>query len=304
MLLPCVIPVQAGLLTTPNLPYSAAVNFARTDKVSSVIKRGKDARQDGRITLLILCLLSPSRLHLCSLLSQKTIYMTEFFEYSTYVSHLGLFHLCWNDACRERDGGRTNIYMKYLLLLWKADPSNVKYAIQAWFFLALTNVLLSEAESFEMLWNRTVNRRAAGLGKGIHKDLNREFDNRPQKEQIAALSKNHDPVLAKRASKAMMGIKEVLQNFDQISGLEEKTSKHKSLSIEQDIEVLVKVFLDHKIFQELGPRHHPTFPNFSRNPYQQDASDLHSWLKKRADLTAKRGNSEFKKRTLWNLMRN
>eukprot|EP00733_Pompholyxophrys_punicea_P001624 Pompholyxophrys_punicea_v1_NODE_879_length_1175_cov_132.402679.p1 type:complete len:233 gc:universal NODE_879_length_1175_cov_132.402679:776-78(-) len=179
--------------------------------------------------------------------------------------------------------------MKFLLLLWKADASNVKYAIQSWFFLALANVMLSEADSFEMVWNRTVNRNCSGVGKGIHKDLNREFDNRPQKDQIAHLHRNHDPVLAAKASSAMMGINALLSNFDLISDLQEKSSKHKALKTSADINVLVNVLLEEKVFQNLGSRAHSTFPNFDRNPYTQDAFALQQWLKKRATLAKKRG---------------
>eukprot|EP00733_Pompholyxophrys_punicea_P001685 Pompholyxophrys_punicea_v1_NODE_941_length_1113_cov_2.523629.p1 type:complete len:223 gc:universal NODE_941_length_1113_cov_2.523629:775-107(-) len=179
--------------------------------------------------------------------------------------------------------------MKFLFLLWKADHRNTKYAIQAWFFLALSNVLLSEADAFEMLWNRTVNRNCEGLGKGIHKDLNREFDNRPQKDQIAFLHRNHDPELARRVSRAMMGIHAILENFDRISNITAPPNFHKNAKMSNDVEFLVQILLKAEIFTETPSRCHPSFPNFDRNLYKQDVAHLRQWMQSRQKLTVKRG---------------
>eukprot|EP00733_Pompholyxophrys_punicea_P001763 Pompholyxophrys_punicea_v1_NODE_1012_length_1043_cov_3.427126.p1 type:complete len:281 gc:universal NODE_1012_length_1043_cov_3.427126:941-99(-) len=212
------------------------------------------------------------------------------FEYACAVGHFGLFHLAWNDACQERDGNRLKLYLKFLLLLFKADSTTIKYSVQCWFFLALVNVLLPESCAFEVLWNRTVNRNCTGLGKGIHKDLNREYDNRPQKEQIAFLSRNHTPEMARQVSQSMMGVNAVLRNFDLVCSLDEVMSlrTHKALSLSRDVEILVEVLKKNRVFEMIPARFHPSFPNFIRNPYEQDAQKLQIWLKKRARLTAKR----------------
>ena len=117
------------------------------------------------------------------------------------------------------------------------------------------NVLLSEREANQCIWAATTNWKG-GSGKNIEIDLMQENQNLDQKNLIRAMGANQTEKSITRASKASGGIREIVDNFDEIANIRPKSGKHTHASSLKDENTILADLRDLRPFTPLPSRAH------------------------------------------------
>ena len=125
-------------------------------------------------------------------------------------------------------------------------------------------VILSEAEAHRCKWASTVNWKG-GKGNNIEADLLQENINRDLKKYIKGIRANKTNRAIERLSKAIAGLREIIQNFDNKTGNKAKLSSHSHKSSQNDEQQVINVLINLKPFSSIDSRKHNTFPDASSN---------------------------------------
>jgi hypothetical protein len=240
------------------------------------------------------CKLNPENNHM-----PKNVEPTEdhVYNYAIAVTHMGLLHASYQDAIKERDGGRIAFLNKVFTVLWKNNPNTVKYAIQGWFFTTLVEVLSSDAQAYEIIHNvnRTVNREGVPRG-GAENDLDREWDNGVEKPLAKHMGSARTDKGAVRVTKAGAVFSTLLHPYNQAMpgynfSNDKRTGKQKKISIKADVLKVVAVLREVKVFRRANiPRQHPHFPRFQKDFYKHPSmKKLAKWVEKRVSCVHRRG---------------
>ena len=185
----------------------------------------------------------------------------------------------YRDAVREGDGKRMAQIHKDFLLYFKTDPSFNAYSLEMMVNVAQNEILLSEREAERAIWSQTVNWKG-GPGKNMEADLMQENRNNDHKAAIKAMGANKTKLAVHRASKAAGGQRQIVENFDEQTGVSPQSSSHTHRSSDRDEQVILQDLRRLRPFKIVPSRMHPSFPDCVTHPIEKvDFVELHAWLK-------------------------
>eukprot|EP00731_Ephydatia_muelleri_P035780 Em0160g1a len=203
-------------------------------------------------------------------------------EYAKETLSLGLLLLEFNDAIREGDGCRVLRCWKFLFLFFRA-AGHKNYCIEAFHLLMQYYYTLTPRCAEQMLWGRFVN-SVGGPGHNISGDLHMEHLNRILKDTVSHLGANKTPKSIVRAAKALGPLKDILAEFDKITGVW-FTSKHCRRSEKEDLLKIVAELNQNEVFHYQPGRKHLLFPSMKCNCMLMciDRPKLTSWMSVKAE---------------------
>ena len=165
-----------------------------------------------------------------------------------YVRDLLTMLLVWHgfhDAVREGDGDRILLYWKVLLPIFQQE-GHYNYAKEAFLIIANSKTL-SERQSTELLWSRTVNTHGR-QGCNIPFDLHMEHLNRRLKYMIENLGPNAQPRAIERVAKSLGIVSHVCQIFE----VEAEVTGNKGYCsypcFEKDLEKILQQLKEEQVF--------------------------------------------------------
>ena len=141
-------------------------------------------------------------------------------------------------------------------------------------------VLLSEGEAYQSTWAATAN-WTEGKGKNLEIDLMQENRNRDLKKLIKSMGANKTDKSIERASKAVGGVRKVMQNFDAQVAIHAKSTAHGHKSSSSDELKVLKDLHNLQPFTHKNDRKHTSFESVSSDPlYDLEEVKFNEWLKR------------------------
>ena len=199
-------------------------------------------------------------------------------NYGLCSMFLTLLLLQLKDTAKEADGERALINQKLLLSIFKSLGPYSKYAIEMFSSIALIECLLPERLSEEFKWCNFVNWRG-GLGNNIEDDLAQEMANRISKEIVQRMGPNKTVLSISKICKAVSGIKEIIENTNDILSVPKSSSKHTTSSSKEDEINMINDLMELDPFNHVAGRSHNSFPDIKRTPLKYlDIISFHQWL--------------------------
>lgn len=200
------------------------------------------------------------------------------FNYHRAKLALGLTLFEFHDAIKEGDGKRLHDLYRFLLLLYKANHKT-KYAYVSLLYLVKIEVILSESNSHNLIWNRFFNKNGSIAGN-IPLDLRMEQLNKIVKTMWRSLGANLNEESATRLANTTESMELILEKLDddcQLSKLEGYRSKgNPELAVAKITKDLMNIYA---FRHQSGRRGHPSFPRFPSSLLEKlDYRDLHTWM--------------------------
>ena len=210
--------------------------------------------------------------------STTTVMDDGILEYGKEVLSLGMLYLEFRDAIKEGDGLRVLRCWKYLLLLFKASQRK-NYSLEAFNLLCQFYNYLPPTMAQQLLYSRFVNVHGRE-GCNIPCDLHMEHLNRTVKESMQHLGANKTEQAIVRASKCSHLLNALLSNFDHTSGVHAPSGSHSRPSDKADLERMITVLCDSKVFSAIGKRAHKCFHTIECNGLitSLDKDKLIQWM--------------------------
>lgn len=200
------------------------------------------------------------------------------YNYNCSVLNHGLLFMNFLDATAEGDGPRLMICWKFFLLHFRVEKSTYKYALEALYLQFQVQSLLSPAQAFNLVHNRTVSNKG-GPGRNVSLDLDLEHENNYLKQHIKGLGPNVSPGPVTRICRAQKVIKTVLSNFDNECFVVTKSGKHTSADYSKDLKTVIDILVKESVCIFTPGRQYSTFPNIKRDPLSAiDMSDMYKWI--------------------------
>jgi hypothetical protein len=201
-------------------------------------------------------------------------------EYSLCLLRYYFLFIDIKDAVREGDGERIATLHKELLHHFKSDSGYNAYAIEMLTSIVQIEVFLSEKEACKCKWASTANWKG-GVGNNIEADLLQENVNRDFKKAIKGMGANKTDKAIARMSRAAGGLREIVLNFDNKTGIKVKPSSHSHKSSKNDEQQIITDLINLKPFSSIEGRRHDAFPDASSNTLAAlDKDAFHEWLKR------------------------
>lgn len=197
----------------------------------------------------------------------------------------------FKDAVSEGDGARIVRSWKFLLLYLKADGSSSrKYCLEGLYILCQINCLLSQRESYRLVWNRSVKRKT-GLGGNIPIDLAMEHYIRIVKLLKRKLGPNqNNRNTLQRYMKAIGFTKVLLEDFDESTSIIQRSGKHTKKSSANDKAKIVEELMNSKAFIRYPNRKYAVFKDFKPSLLTDfDFHGFYDWIDQhKKDIEKKR----------------
>ena len=196
--------------------------------------------------------------------------------YGTEVLTLGLLWHIFVESIREGDGDRVILCWKFLLLVFKAK-NHSNYAKEAVILLSQNYCLLSNWQASQQTWNRFVNTKGR-RGCNISCDLHLEHLNRRLKGMVSNLHSNVHKSAIDRAAKSIGIVHDLCQRFEEHSGIVPESDLHSKPSVSKDIDLVLQVIEEQRIFEEHPGRKHVSFSKIKPILQQSPTKIFTTWL--------------------------
>lgn len=202
------------------------------------------------------------------------------YQYATLRLCMGILIRNFDDAVKEGDGERLICCWKFAMLIYKVYNHN-KYALAALRLQAYIMAMLTPREAESLVWNRTVNNKG-GAGNNISMDIRMEHLINLIKELLKHLGPNITESAAKRCSKAVGHVDQLVNSVDQDLLVESPSGHHKVQKRESDFRNLVnELHQKGKMFHfASGPeREYHVFTGFQDSLIKRlDLGSLNKWI--------------------------
>lgn len=202
------------------------------------------------------------------------------YNYATLRLAMGLLLRNFDDAVKEGDGGRIFCCWKFAMLIYKSHNHN-KYALAALRLQALIKAILTPREAECLKWNRTVNNKG-GAGNNISMDIRMEHLICLTKELLKHLGPNLTEAAAKRCSKAVGHVSDLIDLVDEDLRIERPSGHHKMQQRGADFKLLVDEFHLRGSMFKFDPqpeREYCIFANFRDSLIKGlDLTSLNKWI--------------------------
>lgn len=202
------------------------------------------------------------------------------YNYATLRLSMGMLLRNFDDAVKHGDGERIISCWKFAMLIYKAY-GHTKYVLAALHLQAMIKAMHTPRQAECLTWNRTVNTQG-GAGCNISMDIRMEHLINLTKELLKHLSVNITEKAAKRCSKAIGHVDQLVSSVDRDLMMERPGCHHKTQKRESDLRLLVNEFhLKGKIFH-FNPhpeREYHVFAGFQDSLIKRlDLSSLNKWI--------------------------
>lgn len=208
------------------------------------------------------------------------------FNYARCATSMCLVALNFADARRMGDGERILRMYKYFLLHFKANGKQ-KYSYQTLRLLAEVHCFLSPQLSYELVWNRFVNKTGKVKGN-IEVDRELEHQNRVFKGQCKALRGKITPQSVQRVSHFAQTLNERLEEIDVEASLRKQSGRHIKHNEVKDVVALAIEMKRCNFFQHLPGRHMTSLLSFPTSTLGAlNIADLHKWMRSTLNVLAR-----------------
>lgn len=172
--------------------------------------------------------------------------------------------------------------MLEIFVLFFRVTGHKNYCLEAFKFLMQYHYTLTPRCAEQMLWGRFINSEG-GPGGNISADLHMEHLNRILKETVNHLGANKTPAAIVRAAKALGPLKEIVAEFDKITGIW-LTRKHSRRSETEDLMKVVAELTQNEVFAHKPGRKHLAFPSIRCNGLLMSIkrAKFKTWMSKNA----------------------
>lgn len=155
-----------------------------------------------------------------------------------------------------------------------------KYALEMFVSIAQIECLLTPRQSEEFKWGFFVNWRG-GKGKNIEDDLAQEISNRLSKSIVQRMGPNKTLNSISKVCKATNGIKHLIEQFDESTGIHKVSVQHTTPNSLKDEKEMVADLIKLNPFKKVPGRFHESFPHTKRCPLKYlNIIEFHRWLEK------------------------
>ena len=205
-------------------------------------------------------------------------------NYTRVLCHYSALTMEFVDAWAEGDGVR--MYRCYRLLLPHFFASHcTKYALEALRLQFQVETFLSPKSAHHVKWDRFVNTHG-GLGRNIPLDLHNEHVNKLLKQAIAHMGPNLNESTLQCVARSISAVEATCKSFDDVSGVPVTTNAHSTKGDDLDVEKVMRVVMDNRLFEKIAGHKHSHFPTIKTNPlWNWDCKGMRDWVcKKKNDL--------------------
>lgn len=201
-------------------------------------------------------------------------------NYGLCIVFLTILILQLKDTAKEGDGNRNLINQKILLSVFKSLGQYSKYAVEMFVSISQMECVLTPRLAEEFKWGFFVNWRG-GPGHNIEDDLAQEIANKLGKKIVQRMGPNKTVNSISKICKAVSGLKQILENFDDISCTHKSSVQHGKTATLLEEKEMVKELLQLDPFNHTTGRAHDSFPDIKRHPFRYlKAQDFSNWIKK------------------------
>ena len=157
------------------------------------------------------------------------------------------------------------------------SSARTNYAIESMHLLMQNDYLLSQRESAELIWSRSINVHGCP-GRNIPNDLQMEHLNRICKGSIKGLGPTKTAKCITRVGKALGTIVPILDNFDEDNCVPASSGRHHTANSDKDLNILIHELKDASVFSKSRKCQYPSFSN-PRDPLHTITQDeLTEWM--------------------------
>ncbi|KAK3755179.1 hypothetical protein QZH41_010699 [Actinostola sp. cb2023] len=201
-------------------------------------------------------------------------------NYALWVMQFGLLLMQMNDTEKEGDGERAMRNNKLLLLMFRTGRHGKKYAFEMLRMISKVKCQLTEQMSVRNIHGRFVNWKG-GKGKNCANDLKQEHLVKFTKKLVRGMGAQKTEQAINRATSAAGGLQYITENFDDVTGVHPGSTADTYKNAEEDINDMVNIINNIKVFQEVPGRTHPSFPNLPKSVLDTlNIVKMEKWMKR------------------------
>ena len=202
------------------------------------------------------------------------------FNYALNLLRSFMVLLDCKDAVASGNGEHLATIQKQMLLYFSSVPGYNVYAIEMLISIVQNEVLLSSREAHQCKWAALANWNG-GRDKNIEIDLLQENRNADLKELIRMMGANKTEKAIGRMSKAVGGVRKIVDVFDDQASVRRKSSAHSHRSSSRDESKISSDLHKLKPFSFAGGRSHTSFVGISSDPLEDlNEESFCEWLKR------------------------
>ena len=184
------------------------------------------------------------------------------------------------DAVASGNGEHLALIQKQMLFYFSSVSGYNSYAIEMLISIIQNEVLLSPAEAHHCKWAALANWKG-GRDKNIEIDLLQENRNSDLKELTRLMRANKTEKAIERISKAVTGIRKVVNVFEDQAFIKRKSSAHSHKSSLEDENKVLSDLQRLMPFSSVPGRSHSSFVEISADPlHELDEKKFTEWLQK------------------------
>ena len=200
-----------------------------------------------------------------------------------------MLQLNLHDAISEGDGARVLRCWKFTMpYLHKDGASSRKYALECLYLIFQYYALLSPKDAHSLIWNR-FHKAKTGLGGNILLDMALGHFNLFIKTILRKLGANMNNKSAiNRLVKALTANKSIMDNFDTVCGIVERSGKHTERSTAKDMIKLVDELVAQDALEYTPGRSYQLFSEFKRTMLEDlSVHSFYTWINEHKNKLSK-----------------
>ena len=202
------------------------------------------------------------------------------FNYAQNLLKSFMILLDCKDAVASGNGEHLAVVQKQMLFHFSSISGFNSYAIEMLISTVQNEVLLSPREAHQCKWAALANWKG-GKDKNIEIDLHQENRNADLKGLIRLMGANKTEKAIGRMSRAVGGVRKVVDVFEEQAVIKPKSSAHSHRSSAQDEDKVLHDLHKLKPFSPIIGRSHKSFVGISSDPLENLNEQLFcEWLKR------------------------
>ena len=202
------------------------------------------------------------------------------FNYALNLLRSFMVLLDCKDAVASGNGEHLATIQKQMLFYFSSVPGYNAYAIEMLVSIVQNEVLLSPRQAHQCKWAALANWNG-GKDKNIEIDLLQENRNADLKELIRMMGANKTEKAIGRMSKAVGGVRKIVDVFDEQASIRRKSSAHSHRTSSRDESKILSDLHKLKPFSFVGGRSHTSFVEISSDPLENlNEESFNEWLKR------------------------
>ena len=182
------------------------------------------------------------------------------------------------DTTKEGDGKRASINEKVLMMFFKTQNNYSKYAVEMVTTIAQKEIIASPRMA-EVIRNETFVNWTGGKSRNIDDDTAIEICNCITKNMVREMGANKTEKAVERATKAAVGVRDIISNYDKVSAITPDSGKHTTRKSTEDEQGMIRDLRGLRPFRKIAGRRHASFPTIDRSAISNiDMEIYHRWI--------------------------